>query len=555
MELRKIKHLTQYQAEGAHKLEKYFVQILTGDVESCKKMKLAASRHFQDLERIEKDERFVYHFDYELADEVIELCSLFNIVEGSPIKLMEWQIAFVASLFGWVDDNGYRRFKESFCQVARKNGKSGLAGVIALIHLLLDEEVSKELYTIATKQDQAKIVLGDLAKYIQNDRNLAELFKIFFIRDEASKITCKLNNSKALALGKNAKSMDGLRGSFVIADEIHEHPDDKLVNVVKNSMRHRKQGHILKITTAGLSCVGYGYNQYEYYSRVLTGEVDDDRSLAFIFELDEGDDWQDESNYIKSNPSIPYLISLEGLMEDKKTAIYQRTYQLEFRTKLLNQWLNGAGEFITQDEWLEGQVPYDDEELKGQMCFGGLDLSSSRDLTSFALIFPQEDGSIKTKTWSFVPEDTARDKELAGSVDYESLGVILTPGNVIDKDYVMTVIRQSLIDYNVQYIAYDRWKAEDYEIFFHEIGADGEPFGQGYKSFTPPMQELEILTLKNKIHTNNDKVLSWCISNLVPDIDGAGNIKAEKHKALNKIDTAVALIMAIGAYLNYKKYY
>ncbi|MDA3853403.1 MAG: terminase large subunit [Bacteroidales bacterium] len=543
----RIRNLSKEEVAQAHPYEHYYIDILEGNVLACRKMKLAAIRHFDDKLRIITDRDFPYFLDFDHVETIITIIEMFKLNSFTTLKLMAWQVAFLLSLFGWVDKDGLRRFKESFLQVARKNGKSGLAACIALIHLLIDDEDDAQLYCIATKQEQARIVLGDIGTYISNDENLGELFKQYKHLGETSKILCTFSNGKALALGNNSKTLDGLRPSFCVADEIHEHKDDKLVNVVESGMGNRKQPHTAKITTAGLSTVGYGYSQYEYYCKLLERKIDNDRALAFIFELDEGDKWEDENLYLKSNPSLKVLISLSDLEEMRDKALVIKSYQNEFRSKKLNQWLNGRGDFITQEQWSVGQKTFEDEELLGQKCFGGLDLAQTRDLTAFVLSFPQPDGSVRTKTWSFVPEDTANEKKLSGGIDYESLGVILTGGNAIDEDYIFTVIRQACIDYDVKVIAFDRMFSRRFQMLFYEIGVEGLEHGQGFIGMSPSLKKMEVMAVTNKVHTNADRVLAWCISNLVTETDPAGNIKPAKNKSLDKIDTAVAFIMSIGA--------
>ena len=376
--------------------------------------RLAFKRHLNDLKRSEKnDPEFPYIFVPEKAEDIIELANKLTIAEGEGNETFTcagFQEFILGSLFGWVHkETGKRRFTDSYVQVARQQGKSVLNAILGIKCSNFDNYNYAQIYCTATKQDQARIVLNEISKFINADADLQELFEI---KDYKSEIIAKLTNAVIRALGRDTKSIDGFRPYLGIVDEYHAHKDNQMYKLLKGGTRKLKQSLISVITTAGFNLNAPCYELYKYCRRVLRGIDTNDRQFIYIAQMDEKDDIWDPKNWIKCCPltgNDPELVS--QMQEDARKAKSMGGEELrDFLTKSLNIWVtNTETAFIDLAEWEKCGSKRTLKDFRGKKAICGLDLSSGGDLTSLALIFPYEDKKTGDKKYyiyshSFIPK-------------------------------------------------------------------------------------------------------------------------------------------------------
>lgn len=285
-----------------NRVSKYAYDVINGIEIAGELAKLSCLRYIDDLKRSETDE-FEYIFDLEKANKVIDFAEMLVLAEGEEVTQLElapFQCFIVGNLFGWVHKNtGYRRFVDSYVQVGRQNGKSLLNGILGTYCSNFDGYNYAQIYCTATKMDQAKIVLGEMIKFINSDEELSELFKI---QEYKSTITALLTNSLIRALGKDTKSIDGFRPYLGIVDEYHAHKDNQMYRLLKSGTQKLKQSLISVITTAGRNLNGPCYKMYQYCCGILKGVFKNERQFVYIAQLDEDDDIFDSKNFVKANP-------------------------------------------------------------------------------------------------------------------------------------------------------------------------------------------------------------------------------------------------------------
>lgn len=547
--------------------EQYVDDVLNGEQVACRYVRLACQRHRDDM--LHAAERGLY-FDEPAAKLAIAFFQMLKHYKGEwggqPIRLEPWQQFVLWSLFGWKRADGTRRFRTAYLEVARKNGKTLLAAGIGLYLMLLDGEPGAEVYAAATKRDQAKIAHGDATQMVRNSPHLQQKISVF--RDNLHVVDTA---SKFEPLSADYNSLDGLNGHGIIADELHAWSGDKLWGVLKTSMSARRQPLMLAITTAGIDAQSICYTQRDYVARILTGVIEDDAYFGIIYtldvkrdwpELDADDNWQDEANWVKANPNIGVSKKWSAMRSAAREATNKPSELNNFLRWDVNVWVSGASRWMSPADWSACQA--DLPQLAGRQCYGGLDLSSTTDITALKWIFPptepDEPYYILCRFW--IPADNMFEREKNDGVPYvtwQRAGLLeATPGNVVDYDYILAQIKRDLDLYDVQELAFDRWGSQKIVVDLQEAGFTIDPsvangsdkpllvqFGQGFASMSGPMKELEKLIKSRKVAHDGNPVLSWMMDNVVAAYDPAGNVKPDKSKSKEKIDGVVALIMGL----------
>lgn len=526
----------------------YIDDVLTGKVITGNLVKLAVKRHCTDIKR----KNFKYRFDEEKASKIIKFAEICRHWKGDKsgqrIELQPHQVFYFASIFGWVDkETGLRRFKQSYKEVARKNGKTTELAVISLFHLLFDNEKGAQVYCAATKEDQARILVNDAAQITLTTPELKEKFKLFKYRDIYNRVYYPSAGSFIAALGGDSTTQDGLDPSIGNIDEFHEHKTDALLNVIESGMGSRQQPLINIITTAGFN------KNYPCFSvkrktaiDILKGILKDDTFFALIYTLDEEDDWKDSDNWIKANPNYGVSVKKQFLKDSFTKAINEGgNTEVNFKTKHLNIWTDAAKTWIQDEVWLKNNDKIDINSLVGCDCYGGLDLAASIDLNAFSLYFPSQRAFLR---WFWMPEDKLKaNKDGVDYIRWMNEGYILTtPGNVVDHEFIYAKIIEISKVYNVKSIAFDRFLA--YHGVIQSLMKESitlNPFGQGFLSMSTPTKEYEKVLNNCEIENFNNPVIRWMIGNVELEMDAAGNIKPSKGKSSNKIDGVVADIMAL----------
>ncbi len=556
-----------------HPAEQYARDVISGKIVACKWVRLACERHVHDLKHAHK-RGFV--FDAEAAEYVIRFIGMLRHSKGrwgrgkgELIVLEPWQQFIVWVVFGWKRDNskrwiektddgrvqdtrGMRRFRTLYEEVARKNGKSTMAAPLGLLLAFADNEAGAEVYSAATKRDQARIVHKEAIRMVRKNPTLKKHINI--VKDNLS---LEVKASKYEPLGADSDSTDGLNVHGAIADELHAWKSREMWDVLETATGSREQPLIIAITTAGTDRRSVCYEKHEYTRKVLEGWKDgsfeDDTWFGIIFTLDDGDDWRNEKVWSKANPNLGVCKYLDDMRMKAKRASQMAASLNNFLRRELNIWVQGEVKWMPMDLWRQcaGKVPALEmaKRLKGMTCYAGLDLSSTSDITAFVLVFIDEDDNIYVLCRFWIPEDNMLIRTRDDGVHYQQWvkeGYIeATPGNVIDYEWIFEQVEQDLDMFDVDQIAFDRWGAARVVQVLESKGATMAQFGQGFASMNPPMKELERLVLSKKINHGNNPVLTWMADNLVARVDPAGNIKPDKEKSREKIDGIVALIMAI----------
>lgn len=511
---------------------------------------LACERHLNDLAH--GHERDLW-FDEKAATVRVKFFSLLTHNKGKwagqPLTLEPWQQFYIASLFGWKRADGTRRFRESYLEVARKNGKSTVGSGVCLLLLVLDGEAGAEIYTAATKKEQAKIVFGDAQNMVRKSTALGKKVKVW-----KNAITVVTTLSSMKPMSSDSKTEDGLNPHGIYIDEYHAHPDDGLYSVLKSATGARAQPLLSIITTAGFLRNGPCAQLRKSLVSLLEGTHHDDSYFAIIYSLDEGDDWQDESTWQKANPNLGVSVSLEYLREQHRAAQRLPSQVVPFMTKHLNLWTDSAAVWLPAEMWAMGAHGTPVGELAGRKAWGGLDLAKTRDISSFVLIFPKDGGQFDVLCWFWVPEDKVDERTKKDSVPYRQWVdegyLIATPGNVTDYDFIKAEIRAACDLYQVQMIDYDPWNSSQLVIDLTSEGMPMQPMRQGFYTLSAPTSELENLVAAGKMHHYGHPVLTWMCGNVALQRDAAGNIKIDKGKSSEKVDGMAALVNALGGYMS-----
>jgi phage terminase large subunit-like protein len=544
----------------------YVDDVLAGRTVVCKWVRQAVERHVRDLE--EGPDRGLF-FDEQAAKMGIAFFGLLKHSKGEwagqTIHLEPWQQFILWVVFGWYRDDsdrwvetlpngrvqdtrGTRRFRTGYQEVARKNGKSTIAAGIGLKLLVADNEPGAEVYTAATKKDQAKITHSEATRMVKASPALRREIRVF-----KDNLNIENTASKYEPLGADADSMDGLNVHGAIIDELHAHKNRGVWDVLETATGSRRQPLMFSITTAGYDRQSLCWELHEYTEKILSSVVVDDSFFGIIFTLDEGDDWEDESVWVKANPNLGISKKLDDMRRLAKQAKEIPSKLFAFMRLHLNVWTQAETKWVNWNHWGACGSAVDAQGLRGRTCFGGLDLSSNTDISAFVMVFPPpvvgDDYQVLSRF--FIPEEAMVERWKRDRVPYPAWVrqgyITATSGNVIDYEFILAQIDEDAQAYDLKEIAFDRWGATKIAQDLAELGGEKfmVEFGQGFASMSPPMKDLEKLILGHKLAHGNNPVLNWMADNLVAKIDPAGNIKPDKNKSREKIDGMVALIMAL----------
>lgn len=553
-------------SNAVHPANQYIADVRSGALVACKWVKLAVERHVRDLE--EGEARGLY-FDEAAAAHVIDFFGFLKHSKGEwagqTVELEPWQQFYLWALFGWMREDGTRRFRTAYQEVARKNGKTTVAAGVGLYLFDADEEPGAEVYTAATKRDQARIAHSEATRMVKSSPFLRKRIRTFKdnlnILDSASKFE---------PLGRDADSLDGLNVHGAIIDEVHAHKTRDLWDILDTATGSRRQPLMFSITTAGFDRQSLCWSLHEYLEKVLNGVIEDDTFFGVIYTLDPevrdsdgnvvqpGDNWEDEAVWIKANPNLGVSKKVEDMRRKANTAKEMPSALNSFLRLELNVWTQSETKWLPVEKWRACAKMVDADGLRGRTCFGGLDLSTTTDISALVLVFPpeqaDEDYQVVCRFW--VPQEAMRERSRRDRVPYDvwvRQGFInATPGDVIDYDYITAEVDELAQRYDLQEVAFDRWGATKVYQELEELRMTMVQFGQGFVSMSPPMKELEKLVLSGKLAHGGNPVLTWMADNLVARIDPAGNIKPDKEKSREKIDGMVALIMALDRALRHQ---
>lgn len=542
-----------------------YAQAAVDDVERKrfgKWIRLAAKRFLADLERA-KEVDAPFYFDEWHAVDACDFIEKLPHVEGTwdteTVVMHPSHILFVVQLFGFRNHDGTRRFTTALFAVARKNAKSFLASAIGVYCFCCEEEPGSQVISAATTGSQARIVFNVAKRIVEK---LPDLREAFLLEPFANAIARYQNGGTFKPINAKASTQDGLNPSHCIIDEVHAHKTHDLLNVLKSAAGARRNPLFLYTTTEGYESPGPWGEIRHFAKQLLQGLVDADHFLAMYFAVDDedkeegtpADDDFDETKWIKANPLMevnPLL--MKEIRKEAVEAMSMPGRHAEFKIKRLNRPSSAANGWINLLKWKACTGKIDLETLKKYPCWGGLDLASTRDITSFRLVWDVE-GKLYTHGWRFVPAAAVHGRTERGLVPYQGwvqAGVLIEAGEqVTDYDAVRDCILEAKKNFNVQMIGYDSWNAMQ---LVQKLQADEVPmqeFIQGGKSYHPAMQALERAYVEGNLVHGNDPVLNWAASNLIARTDQNMNTAPDKKKSPDKIDDMVALLMAIGTMLS-----
>jgi phage terminase large subunit-like protein len=495
------------------------------------------------------------HYDKERADLAVMFIEGLKHTtgkwEGQNFYLLPWQEQIIRDVFGIVDKDGNRQFRQAYIEIPKKNGKSELAAAIALYLLFMDAEPSAEVYGAAADSNQASIVFNVALKMVEQSSALLKRCKI----KESSKLI-ELNNGqdegRYKVLSADIGTKHGLNISGLIFDEVHTQRDRKFFDVLtKGSGDAREQPLFFYITTAGDQKESICYELHSKAKSILDSKKRDSSFYPVIYGLEMDEDYKDEKNWKRVNPSMGYTIKLDRFKDAFIQAEDNPAELNVFRQLRLNTWVSSKVRWMNMEAWDKCAFEVDAKELEGRVCYGGLDLSSSIDITAFVLVFPPIEDEEKYIILPFfwIPEESIEQRVRRDHVPYDKwLNEDLiqsTDGNVIHYGYIEKFIEELGTKYNIKEIAFDRWGAIQMTQNLEGMGFTVVPFGQGYKDMSPPTKRLMELVLEGKVAHGGNIVLRWMIDNVIVKKDPAGNIKMDKEKSNEKIDGAVATVMAL----------
>ena len=468
---------------------------------------------------------------------------------GVPFDLLPWQDKIIRDIFGTVKEDGYRKYNTAYVEIPKKNGKSELAAAIALYLTCGDGEWGAEVYGCAADRQQASIVFDVAVDMVDQCPALKKRIKPILSQ---KRLVYMPTASFYQVLSAEAFTKHGLNVHGVIFDELHAQPNRQLYDVMtKGSGDARKQPLFFLITTAGTDRHSICWEVHQKADDIIRGKKHDPTFYPVIYGIEDSDDWTDEANWYKANPSLDHTIDIEKVRMAFISAKENPAEENLFRQLRLNQWVKQSVRWMPMHLWDKCSFEVNPEKLKGRECYGGLDLSSSIDITAFVLVFPPvpDDDKYYVLPYFWIPEENLDLRVRRDHVPYDiwkQQGYLqTTEGNVIHYGFIEKFIEELWKDYNIKEIAFDRWGAVQMTQNLEGAGFTVVPFGQGYKDMSPPTKELMKLTLEEKIAHGGHPVLSWMMDNIHVRTDPAGNIKPDKEKSTEKIDGAVALIMAL----------
>ena len=535
-----------------HVIDQYAQDVAGGRIVAGKYHRLACERHIRDRARAAaNDPEFPYRFVPALADRFYRFAGTLRHYKGEwagrPIVLEPFQLFQLGSVFAWVHvDTGLRRFRVAYNELPRKNGKSLIAAIVALYVTFFDGEAGAEGYCIATKREQARIVFNDCKKLVAANRALRARITAF-----TANLHREATASKLEPLGADRDSTDGLNPHIVTIDEAHAMKTRGLIDVMETAVGARQQPLINWITTAGADPMSPCGDQHDYVCKVLEQARADDSVFGFIAHADEHDDPWHVDTWRKANPNFGVSVKRDDLENLARKAQYMPAAANAFRQKRLNIWVTAFAPWLSMEGWQRGQSDWALEDMAGEVCWLGVDLSSKIDLTAIALVFPPND---ERRSWRvaarcLTPEATLDDRAHRDRAPYrqwlEAGYLHACAGNRIDQDAVRLMVQDACDRFDVQQIGIDPYNAGNLvNLLEQEDGLAVVEIPQSMLQMSGPAKEFEADVLDGLIDAAHNPLLAWCVSNVVVQRDGKDNIYPVKKRSRGRIDPVVALLLA-----------
>ncbi len=538
----------------------YYSQIKDGKVTVSRKVQRIYQKLAEDLSGSTGADGTMYHYSPSRANHILEFAENYcrhskGKLGGQLVVLELWEKAMLAAMFGFIDDEGRRRYREVVLIVAKKNGKSLISSIVGLYLQVGDGEPGAEVYAVATKKDQAKIIWGEAKRMVNKSPELRKLIKPL-----VGEMDCAVNESVFKPLASDTDTLDGLNVHGALMDEVHQWRDGMaLYNIIADGTTAREQPMTLITTTAGVVREDIYDNKYEYAAKVIIGYDDpdagivDDHFLPFIYELDAREEWEDERCWPKANPGLGTIKNIRQLRDKVRKAQQSPDLQRNLLCKEFNIRETSGGSWLSFDD-INNETTFDVTELRPRYGVGGADLSSTDDLTAACVIFMlPECSDIYVIPMFWIPADLVERHINEDKVRYDiwiDKGWVRTcPGNRINPDAVREWFLEVQSEYDIylNLVGYDSWSAELWVNEMKRSFGDStmRPVIQGKKTLSNPMKMLAKDLQAHKIIYNNNGVLKWCMANTCVDEDRNGNIQPIKsRKPTQRIDGLAALLDA-----------
>lgn len=503
-----------------------------------------------------KFDKSLYYYDADAANFVIEFIEEFcthvrGDKAGQPLILAEfWKEDIIKPVFGIKKRaNGKRRFKTVYIEIGKGNAKSTVGSALALYLLGFDGAKGASVYSIATDTEQARIIFDNAKYMIEQSPYLKQYFEPFMYSIVKKGTPCSYK-----VLSGDAKGKHGLIPTAIIFDEVHEQRDRELWDTITAGQMKIDDSITLAFTTAGWDKQTICYELHKKAIEIEAGIVTDDSFYGKIYTAPEKDDISSVKTWRKANPGLGEIISEENMLIEFGKVKASPGYENTFRRLHLNQWTNVYESWIQDATWMDQDSSRTIEELDGQLCYGGLDLASTRDFNALVLLFPNGE-MFDALMFTWLPADMVDSRRERQNIDFRQWvkqGYIKqTPGQSVDYEIILNDIRELSKKYQIKSIAYDRKFAAPIVT-----GLDSDvkmtPFDQGIMGISYPTKMLDILVGQRKLNHFGNPVLRWMIGNVAIYRDANDNIKVVKHKSTDAVDGVVALIMAIGEYETFK---
>ena len=528
------------------RFHRYATEVIGGKVVACRFVKQACQRYLDDL----NDERLEFRLD-RVAHCVrfIRMLQHFSgLASGKPFVLEPWQLFIVANLVGWYwRGTGKRRFNEAYVSIARKNGKTALFAALMIYFLLADGEPDATVLISANSREQAtrvdfKMVRGFLQKLDPRAKT---------VKAQRNQVKVAKTTNMMYVTAADASKLDGYNISACLVDEYHEADTSAVKDVLKTAMGNRRNPIQCVVTTRGFDMSKPCFALDAYAQQVLSGEKKDDTLFAIIFCLDEGDDWRDPTTWAKANPNLGITVSTQFIAGELAKAEASTTDEINYRTKLMNQWVESKTIWISDDRIVAAMEPMDWERFRDMPCYIGLDLAAVSDITSVSYLWPV-DGKYYFKVVNYLPSDALATKE--NSVRYREFDMrgeltIFPDSNVTDYDRILNDIKAVAEVCPVMLISYDQWNSTQMIINATNYGFTCAPFSQSLSSFNRPTKEFERAMLQGTVVMDRNECVRWAFRNVLIKTDAHENQQIIKATAMSKIDPAVSMMMALGGYL------
>lgn len=570
---------TRSKATSVDRPTAYAMAVDRGEIVAGPHIRAACARHLRDLKDGSKRG---LKWDTAAVDQVL---GFFRDIlrlnggehEGKPFEVLEWQAFILGSLFGWKGADGYRRFRVGYVETGKGSGKSPLAAGIGLYMLMADGEPRAEVYAAATKKDQAMILFRDAVSMVNQSPELTKRITKSGTGLNVWNLAYLQNGSFFRPISSD-DGQSGPRPHCALLDEIHEHKNGQVVEMMRAGTKGRRQALIFMITNSGTDRTSVCYDYHDYAAKVAAGQIEDDAFFGFVAGLDDEDDpFKDEACWPKANPSYGITFGPKYLREQVTQARGMPAKEGIVRRLNFCQWTDAADHWIGSDLWESCQASFDLDDLRGRPAYMALDLSSKRDLTALAMVWKAEDGTLDAAVWFWTPLDTLEERARQDKVPYQTWAndprgfLTALPGRAIDYGYAARKVAELNGQHDVKALAYDQWRVDEFVRELDEVGVDSWVWdgpnsregsglclmrhGQGYgggssdKLLWMPrsVDLLEQAIMQGRLRVLVNPVLNWNSASAVLETDPAGNKKWEKRKSTGRIDGIVALCMAIGA--------